>query len=176
MVPAPTGMTASMVGRASVRRALGFTLVELLIVLVVLGVLVVLVAPNLGPILDRNAARATANTLVADFAFARGEAVRRGGSVAVCSAVDANAWSDATDCGGDDDWTRGWVVYATDSGDLLRVGVPSTRAEISSTVVTRSFDALGLSMAGTFEVVAGSSERCVRLERSGAAATTVGGC
>lgn len=160
------------------RRVAGFTLIELLIVVALLALLATVSAPLLGPIIDRNAARAAADALAADLAFARSEAVRLGRPVSVCPSREPSDWSQPDDCGSAGDWTSGWVVYTEDDGnvDVRRVARPSPRIDITTTVVGRTFNALGLTVAGSFEVAANQARRCVTMQRSGTVTTEPRAC
>lgn len=60
------------------RRAGGFTLLEVMVVLVVVGIAVGIVAPKMNAFLARNRARAALNRLAVDLAYARAVAVRSG--------------------------------------------------------------------------------------------------
>ncbi len=60
------------------RRARGFTLVEVMMVLVVVGIAAGIVAPKMHAFLARNRVRVALNRLAADLAYARAVAVRSG--------------------------------------------------------------------------------------------------
>lgn len=58
----------------------GFTMVESLVVLAVLGVLLAMAAPSVSEMMERQHMRGVADSLSTDLRLARTEAVRRGGS------------------------------------------------------------------------------------------------
>lgn len=70
----------------SLRRQNGFTLVELMIAVVVLGVLATIAFPSFQSTIRSNRIATTSNDLIASMALARSEAVknRRGGGVCLC--------------------------------------------------------------------------------------------
>jgi len=76
----------------------GFTMIELLIVLVLVGVLATLAAPNLQDFVARNRLKSAASDLHFSLSLARSEAIKRNSPVA----VELN--------GGD--WANGWSVKA----------------------------------------------------------------
>lgn len=83
----------------------GFTLLELMIAVAVLGILLALAIPSfLGLIRDSQRSSAV-NDLLADMTFARSEAGRRGRDMIVCSNVSGDT------CGSDNDWGAGWIVF-----------------------------------------------------------------
>ena len=88
----------------------GFTLAELLIVIIVAGVLAAIAAPNLSEFVKNNARATRVNTMVTALNYARGQAVTRNARVSLCrsSAPDF----DACDAAGD--FATGWIVF-TDS-------------------------------------------------------------
>ncbi|WP_081974653.1 GspH/FimT family pseudopilin [Novilysobacter arseniciresistens] len=87
----------------------GFTLVELMITLVVLGVLVGMAAPSFSNLINSNRLTAAANEVVAAMQVARMEAVRRNANVVLCPSTDGAA------CAGTA-W-REFIVFADEDGD-----------------------------------------------------------
>lgn len=105
-------------------RAKGFTVVELMLVLVVAAILLGVGVPAFRSLLTSNQLTTTSNALMASLSLARQEAVSRGLPVTACPSSNGAA------CSGGTDWAVGWIVFvdnggtpaAFDSGDtLLRV-------------------------------------------------------
>lgn len=102
---------------------LGFSLLELLVVLGLVGVLASLAVPSMGALLLKRAVQHSAQALVADLRLARSEAVKRAHTVVVCSSVDGLV------CSASAAWLEGWIVFADRnanrrldvSEDLIRV-------------------------------------------------------
>lgn len=98
----------------------GFTLVELLVVLIVLGILLGIAMPQFRAQLLTNKSQGLTEDLLSGLAFARAEAVRQaipaqGGSagryITLCVSVDGNSCSPNTG-----DWNKGFIAvvdYAT---------------------------------------------------------------
>ena len=102
----------------------GFTLYELLITLLVIGVILALGVPNLQQFTRNSRITATANDLHSSFLLARSEATRidpspvppDNASVTICSSLnplDANP-----NCGGT--FASGWIVFVDVDGDIVR--------------------------------------------------------
>ena len=87
---------------ASLRKANGFTLVELLVVLVVAGILSTLALPSFTGMIRDNRVLGQANDFLAALSLARSEALRRGAPVCVKSK------------GAEGSWTEGWQVFSED--------------------------------------------------------------
>lgn len=81
----------------------GFTMLELLIVIAIVGIVLGVSAANFVPMIDRTNTREAASLLKANVDYARGEAIVRGGWVAICGSADGKSCQDSYD--------DGWVVF-----------------------------------------------------------------
>ena len=100
-------------------RQRGFTLAELLIVLVIVAILAGVGVPALRDLVLSNRQAAAVNELVAAMQMARSHAITRGegfdaytaanGTVVVCAS------SDGASCGGG--WNEGWIIFRDADGD-----------------------------------------------------------
>lgn len=104
------------------RRQQGFTLYELLVTLLVIGVILSLGVPNLQEFTRNGRLTATANDLHSSFLLARSEAARlpsvpATNSVTICGSltpmVDATAACDGN-------FSDGWIVFVDADGDIVR--------------------------------------------------------
>lgn len=84
------------------QRMRGFTLIELMITVIVLGVLVALAAPSFRTMILNQQSEAIGEDIITAFQLARSEAIKRGGFVSVCPT------DDGTSCGGA--WQNGLLV------------------------------------------------------------------
>ncbi|MCC4116825.1 GspH/FimT family pseudopilin [Aromatoleum toluclasticum] len=104
----------------------GYSLVELMMVLAVLGVLSAIAAPSFARLLAETRVRDASSDLFAAVIQTRSEAMKRHGRVVLCKS------DDSTRCAEDIGWDRGWIVFADDneSGQrdadeaVLRTGEP----------------------------------------------------
>ncbi|MGQ4583794.1 GspH/FimT family pseudopilin [Lysobacter sp. F60174L2] len=102
------------------QEARGFTLIELMVTLVVLGTTLVLAAPSLSSLYRELNATAVYHQLTVSLAVARMGAVRRGQPVSVCPSRDGQRCSD------DVVWDDGWIVFS----DPQRNGQPVSVAAV----------------------------------------------
>ena len=90
----------------SFKKPHGFTLVELMVVLSIVGILITIAVPSFQLIMAQNAINRATNTLVRDLNFARSEALKRGASVKLCPSTDPY-----TTCANTGEWQDGWIIY-----------------------------------------------------------------
>ena len=105
----------------------GFTAIELMVVVAIVAVLAALAAPSFTPLIERWRVRQAAENLTSSLYFARSEAIKRGGGIAL----------DAT--GG---WDKDWKVTHTQNGatnDLQNMPAPSRLALSQSNTKTKLF-------------------------------------
>ena len=100
----------------------GFTLYELLITVLIVGVVLSLGIPNMSEFTANSRITSTANDLHAAFHLARSEAARAKDNITICAS--ANSMDAAADCGGT--WDQGFIVFVDTTGDILRNTVDET--------------------------------------------------
>ncbi len=93
------------------KSASAFTVFELLVVIIVLVILVTMAVPSFRSVLQNNRTLSLANELASALNLARSEAIKRGVSVSVCAAANANLNS----CGSN--WNNGWIIFTNPNED-----------------------------------------------------------
>ncbi len=88
----------------------GFTVIELMIVVGVIGILMAVGLPGLQNTVDRIGINSQVKSLVASLNYARSEAIKRATVVSVCGS------SSGTDCAAGS-WSDGWLVFVDNNGD-----------------------------------------------------------
>jgi type IV fimbrial biogenesis protein FimT len=89
----------------------GFTIVELMMVVVIVAILLAIGVPSYRYINNSYRMSAEINALVGDLMYARAEAIREGQDVAVCVS------SDGLTCSGATTWNSGWIVFPDPAGN-----------------------------------------------------------
>ena len=97
----------------------GFTISELLVTMVIVGILLSVGVPSYRYINNSYRMSAEINSLAGDLMYARTEAIREGQPVAICVS------SDGLTCSGATTWANGWIVFP-DPGNNGANDVPAT--------------------------------------------------
>lgn len=154
----------------------GFTLLELMIVVAILGILGSLALPGFQGLIDSNRLTSAANDFLAGTMSARSEAIRRARRVVMCKSSDGSSCNDALT------WTSGWIIFADENEDnlltsgeqILRVNQGSERvtaATPANTFQNRvSFTNRGTIFQGSGEItfcVAGQTMRRLEMRATG---------
>ncbi|MDZ7644017.1 MAG: GspH/FimT family pseudopilin [Woeseiaceae bacterium] len=93
----------------------GFTLYELLITVLIVGVLLTIGVPNLSEFTANSRISSTANDLHSSFLLARSEAARAKANVTICTS--ANSMAAAAQCDGSP-FDSGWIIFVDVDGDI----------------------------------------------------------
>ncbi|MEK9802387.1 MAG: GspH/FimT family pseudopilin [Curvibacter sp.] len=149
------------------RRARGFTLIELMTVVVILTVLTLVAAPGLQSLISGQRARSAAHDLISDLILARSEAVKRNRDVVLAPVTE---------------WSAGWRVQTASTAELIGQRNPvGGEVRITRSPAQVTYDASGrLSGAAAtvrFEVFDGRQNyRCISIDPSGQPSTQTKAC
>ncbi len=103
--------------RTATQHSGGFTLLELMIVVVIVALVLALGAPSFGDFFRNNRLAEASNGLISAGQLARTEAIKRQQTVAVCASANPEAGAGAACSGGA---FTGWIVFADADGDCQR--------------------------------------------------------
>jgi type IV fimbrial biogenesis protein FimT len=99
--------------RINFGRALGFTMIEMLMTIAIATILLSLAIPSFRYVTNSNRIASELNGLLGDLQLARAEAIKEGRTVTVCQSSDGATCTDSTS------WQGGWIVFS----DPTNVGV-----------------------------------------------------
>lgn len=93
----------------------GFTLVELMVTVSILGILIMLAAPSFQSLIEQVRIESQINRLKTDMSYARSEAMRTGQTVHICKRNGGST----TVCGTDpaNNWEQGWTIFPDADND-----------------------------------------------------------
>jgi len=152
----------------------GFTLIELMIALVILGILVTFAVPSFNDAALSSKLTGFSNDLLASAQVARSEAIKRNAAVTLCRSTNG------TSCAASGGWEAGWIVLTTGASPVVleRHGPLPPEFRISQATfgaLTFPADVVGVTPA-TFTVCRltpiGKQKRTVQIKTSGTAAVT----
>lgn len=143
---------------AGAGNARGFTLIELMITVTIVGILAMLAAPSLHRMMLAQDVRAATSDLQTTLYFARSEAIKRAANV---ETVPTST-----------DWKNGWTVQVAGGGAVLRKhdALSSELSAMSGSTITYRSDGRVTSTPGTIVVTTADSQvqaRCIRIDLSG---------
>ncbi|ART50188.1 hypothetical protein CBP33_13435 [Acidovorax carolinensis] len=91
------------------RRARGFTLLEVMVVVAIIAVLAAIAAPSFTPLIERWRVRSAAEELRDTMYYARSEAIKRGGNVTLQKLT--NTSGGCQNASTTQEWGCGWIVF-----------------------------------------------------------------
>ena len=125
--------------RSHKRLSTGFTLFELVVVMLIVAVLAAIGLPSFKYVTASNRISKEINAFLADMRYARSEALKEGLPVTVCASADG-----LTCTGGSSSvWTAGWIVFSDpSSSQTVPSGAVPLRVQPSLTQAFNSSDTL----------------------------------
>ncbi|WP_395685852.1 GspH/FimT family pseudopilin [Caenimonas koreensis] len=96
---------------APARQHSGFTLIELMVVVTIVGILMSITLPSMTSLVDSVRLSTATNAFMSSMRLARAESLKRGGRVAMCKSADGASCSTT---GG---WDQGWIVFVDVNGN-----------------------------------------------------------
>jgi type IV fimbrial biogenesis protein FimT len=107
-------------------RTSGFTLIELMVVVLIIAIMLAYGIPSYKSVITQNRMSGEINDLASDIELARSAAIKQGMPVTICPSANPTATTPA--CSGTSSWNSGWIVftdiasnqiYSVASGDIL---------------------------------------------------------
>ncbi|MFN7096480.1 MAG: GspH/FimT family pseudopilin [Gammaproteobacteria bacterium] len=165
----------------------GYTLIEMLMTLVLIGILAAIAYPSYRAVMQNIRVDAITNDFMSSLSYARSEALKRDESISICAAAD----SSLTSCGNSTNWANGWIIFvdsdadgviATSSDRLKTHNALDSGSLISSTLAAITYNRSGFLSAGigsftiTVPGCSGNGAKLITLSATGRASITSTAC
>ncbi len=171
-----------------IRREGGFTLIELMVTIAILGIVLSVGVPSYRAIVMDNRMSSQANLFATSIKLARSNAVKYQRNATVCSSSDFDAA--VPTCAASADWSDGWIVWvdkdrdaATDANEIISVfGPVHDSSELKSTSANRfTYDARGFATTAAGELTlcdsrSGEMGRIIKVNATGRTNISRQGC
>lgn len=132
--------------KSKIIREAGFTLLELIIAIAIAIILATVAVPSFNSTIKNSKLTSSARSLIAEFEFARSEAVKRNVPVTICASTNATACNT-------DDWESGRIVFVDDgAGDDTKAGngtVDTVGANVETTLKVFGASSAGVDIRST---------------------------
>jgi type IV fimbrial biogenesis protein FimT len=143
-------------------RQIGFSLVELMFTVALLGILAALAIPSFRTMLVKRSVLSASDSLVSDMRLARSEALKRSTRTVICRSTNGAS------CAGVGNWQTGWIVFVdmnsngtVDAGDdlvkvqqeLPNISTIQTPAGAPSTLGSFNYEPTGWAKAASHTLV-----------------------
>lgn len=94
------------------KKDFGYTLIELMAMLVVISLLLTVGVPMMNTFFDSNRMVSNSNEIVGALHVARSEAIKQQSRISMCQS------NDTTSCTGSGQWEDGWIVFQDPNGNV----------------------------------------------------------
>lgn len=111
----------------------GFTLIELMVTLSILGVLMALAVPSFQSLIAGSNVTAASNDFMTSLAQTRSNAIRLGERVTMCKSADG------AQCSTTGDWEQGWIIFNDPTRDVdahVDTGTPTETVIVVNAALT----------------------------------------
>ena len=151
----------------------GFTLVELMVTVAVMGILAIIAMPSMAALVTNSRVSGQTEELVASLQLARAEAIRRNARVTVCAGTGGV-------CSGSATW-NGWTIFGRDNingiDDTIRDTTASASMQVTGPTGGIVYRPSGMiDTQQTLQVDSDGNMRCLAVLVSGVVTVTKGAC